>query len=81
MVFLQQGVRVVTEREDGAEGIKTRRLIFVLWIVLYGFVGSQMAWTLRPFVRSPNEPFAVLSERGGNFYTDVVHSTSELINR
>ena len=81
VIFLQQGMRIVTEREDGGEGIKTRRLIFILWIFLYGFVGSQMAWTLRPFVRSPSEPFVIVSERGGNFYSDVVHSTAELIRR
>lgn len=81
VTFLQQGMRIATEREDGQEGIKTGRLIFILWIFLYGFVGSQMAWTLRPFVRQSTEPFMVLEQRGGSFYSNVIYSAGELIQR
>lgn len=79
VTVLQQGMQIVTEREDGAEGIKTRRIIFIVWFVLYGFVGSQMAWTLRPFLHSPAEPFVLFSERASNFYADVVKSAEEII--
>jgi len=45
MVFLSQGVQVVST-SDKQEGVKMRRLLLYVWIVLYAFVGSQMAWSL-----------------------------------
>ena len=72
-------VRITTETEDEREGIGARRLIFVLWVILYGFVGSQMAWTLSPFMGAPGNPFIVVAQRGGNFYTDIVYSVTELL--
>jgi hypothetical protein len=78
VTFLQQGMRIVTEGKN-EEGIQTRRLIFVLWVLLYGFVGSQMAWTLSPFIGAPGEPFILFSQAGGNFYTDVWNSLRDLL--
>lgn len=79
VVFLRQGVEIVTEREDEAEGIKTRRLIFVIWVLLFGFVGSQMAWTLSPFLGDPTQPFILFAQRGGNFYGDVLNTLFDLM--
>ncbi len=78
--FLRQGIEIVTEREDEAEGIKTRRLIFMIWVFLYAFVGSQMAWTLSPFLGDPSLPFILLTQRGGNFYADVLNSLGTLLS-
>ena len=78
VMFLQQGMRIVTE-DDGDARIETRRLIFVLWVVLYGFVGSQMAWTLSPFIGSPEKEFILFAPSDGNFYTDVLDSLRELL--
>ncbi len=77
--FLRQGMQITTETEDEREGLKTRRLIFVLWIILYGFVGSQMAWTLHPFIGEPNAPFRLFDNWGGNFYSDVLFSLNALL--
>jgi hypothetical protein len=77
--FLQDGMRIATETEDEREGIGARRLIFVLWVVLYAFVGSQMAWTLSPFMGMPDNPFVLFAQRGGNFYTDIIYSITELL--
>lgn len=75
VVFLRQGMRIVTEtEEDDANTVHTRRLIFLIWVVLYGFVGSQMAWVLRPFIGQPDKDFILFSHAGGNFYTDVLES-------
>jgi hypothetical protein len=76
--FLRQGLKIVTEL-DNQQGLASRRAIFFLWVLLYGFVGSQMAWTLRPFMGEPGEPFYLLLELGGNFYADVLKSFGELI--
>jgi hypothetical protein len=78
MLFLAQGMRVVSaaDQEQGRAG---RWLVLRLWIVLYAFVGSQMAWTLRPFVGYPDAKFELIRQLGGNFYVDVFRSIGELL--
>jgi hypothetical protein len=78
VVFLSQGLRIVTE-STGKEGTNTRRMIFFLWVLLYGFVGSQMAWTLRPFMGEPGTPYYLFQELGGNFYADIGMSILQLL--
>lgn len=78
VLFLRQGRRALTE-SDSPEGAAARRIIFLLWIVLYGFVGSQMAWTLSPFMGDPGLPFVLVAQRGGNFYSDVINSLRMLL--
>jgi hypothetical protein len=77
LVFMRQGLQVVSET-DNPDGYRTRRIIFALWIVLYAFVGSQMAWTLSPFIGDPGEPFIIFRQVGGNFYADVLNSIGQL---
>lgn len=57
----------------------TPRLLFLAWLVLYGFVGVQLAWTLRPFVGSPGEPFQLFRERHGNVVESILHSAGVVI--
>ena len=78
MLFLIQGMRVVST-SDGEQGRFGRRLVLFFWIWLYTFVGSQMAWTLRPFVGYPNSKFELIRELGGNFYADIFRSIGELL--
>jgi hypothetical protein len=77
VLFLRQGMRIVTEGDQ--QGRTTRRLIFMLWVLLYGFVGSQMAWTLAPYFGDPELPFIIFRQTGGNFYIDVWASFVELL--
>ncbi len=43
-----------------------------LWITIYGFVGIQMGWTLRPFIGSPNSPTQFFrDEAWGNAYLQL----------
>jgi hypothetical protein len=49
-----------------------------VWILLFGFVGTQLAWTLRPFVGEPHEPFQVFRPIEGNFYVNIIHTIGEL---
>jgi hypothetical protein len=78
MVFLSRGMRVVSAADDQT-GAKMRGLLFYLWIILYGFVGSQMAWTLRPFVGYPGAKFELIRQLGGNFYADILASLGEFL--
>jgi hypothetical protein len=45
-----------------------------LWVVLYGFVGTQLAWTLRPFFGDPGMPFEIFRSINSNFYINIIHS-------
>jgi hypothetical protein len=77
MVFLVQGMRVVSITQE--EGGSARKWVLRFWILIYAFVGSQMAWTLRPFIGYPNAPFELFRQRGGNFYGDILVSIGELL--
>ena len=46
VLFLSQGMRIVAA--TGKQGAGARGNVVRLWILLYGFVGSQMAWTYAP---------------------------------
>jgi hypothetical protein len=62
------------------KGIRTpRRSLFLLWLILYMFVGTQMAWVLRPFVGSPGMSFQLFRPRRGNFYESVLHSVGDVL--
>ncbi|MCZ6682618.1 MAG: hypothetical protein O7D94_08090 [Planctomycetota bacterium] len=57
------------------------KLIFHIWIIIYGLVGAQMGWLLRPFVGSPDLPFQWFRPRQGNFFLAVVDSLASLLGR
>ena len=73
VLFLRQGMIATTDPHN-LEGINQRRILFVLWILLYAFVGTQMAWTLSPFMGDPKLPFILFTQPGGNFYSNVLNS-------
>nr|MBC7245186.1 actin-binding WH2 domain-containing protein [Chloroflexota bacterium] len=77
VMFLSQGMRIVSAA--GKEGASARRNVVRLWILLYGFVGSQMAWTLRPFIGAPSMKFELFRQLGGNFYANIFASIGELL--
>ncbi len=78
--FLREGMNATADPQN-VESIQTRRIIFVLWIFLYAFVGSQMGWTLSPFMGDPGLPFILLTKPGGNFYSDVIGSIRQLFGK
>lgn len=53
--------------------------LLYIWIVVYGFVGTQLAWTLRPFFGDPALPFEIFRSLEGNFYANVFNSLFRLI--
>lgn len=53
--------------------------IFKLWILIFAFVGMQLAWNLRPFVGDKNLPMEVFREKEGNFYLAVIQSMGDLL--
>ena len=54
--------------------------ILKIWIIVFAFVGSQMAWSLRPFVGSPDLDFQLFRKgQEGNFYQAVGMSMVRLL--
>lgn len=77
IVFLYQGMKVVSKSEK--EGANTRKWVLIFWMFVYAFVGSQMAWTIRPFIGAPDQPFELFRQLGGNFYANVLSSIGEIL--
>ncbi|MGC1306449.1 MAG: hypothetical protein WA885_04410 [Phormidesmis sp.] len=66
----------------GPEAIEQnlRRRLLQGWVVLYGLVGSQLGWTLRPFFGTDGEPFQIFRpEINGNFYAKVLESIGTML--
>lgn len=78
MAALYQGLREMCEKSN----LYPKRAVEILrvWILVFGFVGTQMAWSLRPFIGNPTEEFAIFREgREGNFYSAVARSAIDLV--
>jgi len=78
MFSLKQGWRTLSSQDEEQRNI-WQWLVLHLWMVLYAFVGGQMAWMLRPFVGYPHAKFELFRQVGGNFYSDIFFSLGELL--
>ena len=76
--FLYQIMRPVADTENG-QGVKVRTSILRFWLCLYGFVGSQLGWTLRPFFGSPGQ-FELFRSREGSFFSGVWNALINLLS-
>ncbi|MEU7750749.1 hypothetical protein [Micromonospora sp. NPDC049171] len=52
--------------------------LLYIWILLFGFVGTQLAWTLRPFFGDPGQDFAFFRSIDGNFYAEILRTIGNL---
>jgi hypothetical protein len=75
--FLYQGMQLLSKEDE--EGLTTRMSILRFWLILYAFVGTQLAWTLRPFFGTPDSPFVLFRELEGNFYLSLVQALGEIL--
>lgn len=55
------------------------RSIFRIWMIVFGLVGMQMAWVLRPFIGHPNQRFEWFRQQGGNFFESVYSHIQHLV--
>jgi hypothetical protein len=62
-------------------GAAAARRVLLAWLAGNLFLGSQLAWILRPFIGSPNLPVEFLraSAFKGNFYETVFHAVLRLL--
>jgi len=76
MYALHEGLSVVCEQR----GVYPRKALTIMraWAVLFGFVGIQLAWSLRPFLGDRNQPFRVFGNYQGNFYAAIIYAAKQL---
>lgn len=55
------------------------RAVFRIWIIVFGLVGAQMGWVLRPFIGNPNLAFTLFRHRESNFFEAVLRHLMHLL--
>jgi hypothetical protein len=65
--------------QPAVAGRPTSMTLLYIWIALFGFVGTQLAWTLRPFFGDPGRGFSVFRHISGTFYADILHTIGRLL--
>ena len=56
------------------------KAIFRIWVIVFGLVGAQMGWCLRPFIGDPELPFTFLRGRESNIFEGVANTVDHLFN-
>jgi hypothetical protein len=57
---------------------RRHRRIFTVWTLIYGIVGAQMGWILRPFIGTPGLPFSFFRQRESNFFESFFSALGQL---
>lgn len=81
MVFLYRGLGARMAAQSAQPlptGTEKGNRVFVVWMVLFGLVGAQMGWVLRPFVGSPDLPFTWFRAREASFFEGVSRALQSL---
>ncbi|MHC5072182.1 MAG: hypothetical protein ACYTGO_17030, partial [Planctomycetota bacterium] len=73
-----QGNRPPTLRGRGETD--RARTVFGVWLVVYGVVGAQMGWVLRPFIGSPDLPFEMFRQRESNVFENLLRTIAEFFS-
>jgi hypothetical protein len=69
--FFYRGMLFFNSQDDKKPNQSTD--VVKLWLFLYGFVGSQMGWTLRPFFGDPDQSFQLFRPLESNFYLHMLN--------
>src|SRR5687768_5861681 len=65
---------------EGQIASRNVRTVFRIWVLVFGLVGAQMGWVLRPFIGDPSQPFTFFRERESNFFQDVIRKTGDVLS-
>jgi hypothetical protein len=74
-----QGAAKAKAQQPAAGERPASMVLLYIWILLFGFVGTQLAWTLRPFFGSPGKPFELFRDIDGTFYGDILSTLGGLL--
>ena len=72
------GAAEAMESQPAAGDRPASMILLYVWILLFGFVGTQLAWTLRPFFGSPKKAFELFRDIEGTFYSDILGTLGSL---
>jgi len=76
------GVKVLWEGLKKMSVVRTAKVrsLLAVWLLIYGLVGGQIAWSLKPWIGTPylpaTPPFRVVS---GNIYVSTMKSIEQLV--
>jgi hypothetical protein len=68
------------DRLEGQVSSRNVRTVFRIWVLVFGLVGAQMGWVMRPFIGDPSKPFTFFRQRQSNFFEDVMRKTGDLLS-
>ena len=66
------------DRVRGPRPDQSVKTVFRIWVLVFGLVGAQMGWVLRPFVGHPRADFSFFRDRKDNFFQAVATKVGEL---
>jgi hypothetical protein len=72
--FTMRTLFLLTQNHDEEEATVSNRSVrgvFATWVAVFGLVGAQMSWVLRPFLGDPDKPFEWFRPRESNFFEAV----------
>lgn len=61
-----------------ADRLRAGRRLLLVWCGVYGSVGAQMGWLLRPFLGAPGQPFQLLRGQESSFFEAVLGTLRRL---
>lgn len=67
-----------TQRSERLAQERRAAFVFRAWVLVFGLVGAQMGWILRPLIGAPDEDFVLLAERRGSVFTGVIETLAQL---
>ncbi|MCK5832331.1 hypothetical protein KAH81_01540 [bacterium] len=53
--------------------------IFKIWVIIFAFVGTQLAWNLRPFLGNKDLQFQLFRKQDGNFYSHFIRTFGDFV--
>jgi hypothetical protein len=56
------------------------KTVFRCWVIVFGLVGAQMGWVMRPFIGSPSQPFTWFRTRESNFLEAIFQTFLNLFS-
>jgi hypothetical protein len=76
LYFLWRGLAIVRGKRAAADTTSVK-----IWMVIYGFVGAQMAWVLRPFFGGAHKSFVLFKPQESNFYANLIETIGRALGR
>ncbi len=53
--------------------------VFYIWMLIYGIIGAQMGWLLRPFIGKPESEFSFFRAKESNFFEAIFKTLQTLL--